>query len=118
MGPGGLPVLLGAVLFVFGIVLLARSVTAQTKADIVTLMPREEIRPFLAILAALLAFGLLVDRIGLLPSALALICIGWLADKRGRLKELPVLVIAIMAITVGIFYFGLGIPFYLLTWAF
>lgn len=117
MGPGALPVLLGATLFVFGIALLLQASLAGEDGTTIALMPREEVRPFVAILAALLAFGLLIDRLGLLPSVAALIGIGWLADKRGRLRELPLLVLAIVAILVGIFYFGLGIPFHLLNWS-
>lgn len=117
MGPGALPVLLGTTLAVFGIALLLQASLAGEGITTIALMPREEIRPFVTILAALLAFGLLIDRLGLLPSVVALIGIGWLADKRGRLKELPVLVLSILAIIVGIFYFGLGIPFHLFNWS-
>ncbi|MCK8778771.1 tripartite tricarboxylate transporter TctB family protein [Rhizobium sp. NTR19] len=117
MGPGALPVLLGTVLFLFGIALIVQTTLANAGSSGTSIMPREEVRPFLAVLAALLAFGLLIDHVGLLPSVLALIGIGWLADKRSRLKELPILVTAIVAIIIGIFYFGLGIPFHLVDWS-
>ncbi|WP_172746459.1 tripartite tricarboxylate transporter TctB family protein [Neorhizobium sp. T25_13] len=117
MGPGALPVLLGTTLFVFGITLLMKATLANAGAAAIALIPREEIRPFLAILAALFAFSLLIDRVGLLPSVAAVIGLGWLADKRGRLKELPALTLAIVAIILGIFHFGLGIPFHLFDWS-
>ena len=118
MGPGALPILLGATLLAFGVALLLQARFTDARRVAVALMPREEIRPFLAILAALLAFGLLIDRIGLIPSLVALIAIGWLADGRGRLKELPFLLLAITVIVIAIFYFGLGIPFHLFGWSF
>lgn len=117
MGPGALPVLLGATLFVFGIALLAQATMAKAGATAIALIPPEEVRPFLSILAAIFAFGLLIDRAGLLPSIVALIGLGWLADRRSRLNELPILILAIVAIIVGIFYFGLGIPFHLIDWS-
>ncbi len=117
MGPGALPLLLGATLSAFGVALLLQTRLADAGRTAIALMPREEIRPFLAILAALLAFGLLIDRVGLIPSLIALVSIGWLADSRGRLKELPFLLLVIAAIVVAIFYFGLGIPFRLFDWS-
>jgi hypothetical protein len=117
MGPGALPVLLGAVLFIFGAALLVQATVASEGAASIAMIPQQEIRPFLAVLAALLAFSLLIERVGLLPSVAALIGIGWLADKRGRLRELPVLALFILAIIIAIFYVGLGIPFYLFGWS-
>ncbi|WP_416798675.1 tripartite tricarboxylate transporter TctB family protein [Ciceribacter azotifigens] len=117
LGPGALPILLGATLLMFGVALLLQAHFADEGRKAIALMPREEIRPFLAILAALLAFGLLIDRVGLLASLVALVAIGWLADKRGRLTELPLLLLAIAAIVVAIFYVGLGIPFHLIDWS-
>ncbi|MBP1846395.1 hypothetical protein J2046_004670 [Rhizobium petrolearium] len=117
MGPGALPILLGATLLIFGVALLLQAHLASEGRPSIALMPREELRPFVAILAALFVFGLLVDSAGLLPGLFALVCIGWLADRRGRLKELPLLLLAIGAIIVAIFYFGLGIPFHLLDWS-
>ena len=117
MGPGALPVLLGTVLFLFGIALIIQTTLANAGSSGTSIMPREEVRPFLAVLAALLSFGLLIDHVGLRPGVLSLIGIGWLADKRSRLKELPFLVTAIVAIIIGIFYFGLGIPFHLVDWS-
>lgn len=117
MGPGALPVLLGTILFLFGTALLVQATMATEVASMTALIPRAEIRPFLAILAALLAFGLLIERVGLLPSMVALIGIGWLADKRGRLKELPFIAAAIIGFVLVIFYLGLGIPFHLIDWS-
>lgn len=117
MGPGALPIILGATLLAFGFALLLKARGAEAKRTAIALIPREEIRPFLVILAALLAFGLLIDRIRLIPSLIALVAIGWLADSRGRLKELPFLLLIIAAIVVAIFYFGLGIPFHLFDWS-
>ncbi|WP_117195619.1 tripartite tricarboxylate transporter TctB family protein [Rhizobium terrae] len=118
MGPGALPVLLGTTLFIFGVALILQTTMANAGAAATALIPRGEIRPFLTILAALLVFGLLIDRLGLLPGVAALVGIGWLADKRGRARELPILVLAIVAVILGIFHIGLGIPFHLFDWSF
>lgn len=117
MGAGALPALLGSTLVLFGIVLLVRSPEARQGAVSIASFARRERRPLVFVLGALLAFGLLVPRVGLLPGLAALIAIGWFADTRGRLRELPVLGAAVILLILAIFYFGLGIPFRLFDWS-
>ena len=70
------------------------------------------------ILAAILAFGLLIDHVGLLPSLAALVGISWFADSGGRKREMLAVLVAVVVLIVAIFYFGLGIPFRLVAWRF
>jgi hypothetical protein len=119
LGSGAMPVLIGVGLCAMGVVQLLRAITARRSLQpLVAAFPRAELRPLLVILGAVLAFGLLIDRLGLLPSLAALVCIGWLADSKGGHRQLlPVLALTSILIVV-IFYYGLGVPFRLLSWRF
>jgi hypothetical protein len=70
------------------------------------------------ILAAILAFGLLIDRVGLIPSLVALVGISWFAESGGRKREMLTVLLVVIAMIIAIFYFGLGIPFRLVSWRF
>ena len=117
LGSGAMPVLVGAGLMLMGMAQLAQTAAARRAgARFASAFPASEGRPLILILLSVLAFGLLVDRVGVLPALAALVGISWMADRGGRRREL-IAVLAIVAILiVGIFYFGLGIPLRLVTW--
>jgi len=119
LGSGAMPMLVGAGLCVMGVVQLVQTRAAgHTGEQLVSAFSRRETRPLLFILGAILAFGLLIDRLGLLPALAALVGISWFADAGGRKLELLAVLVAVAALIVAIFYFGLGIPFRLVAWRF
>jgi hypothetical protein len=119
LGSGAMPVLTGAGLLAMGSIQLLRSTAAHRAGErLASAFPRSERRPLLIILGAVLAFGLLIDRVGLIPALAALIAISWFAETGGRWRQLAVVLVAVVALIVAIFYFGLGIPFRLVAWRF
>lgn len=119
LGSGAMPMLVGAGLFAMGLVQLVQTSAARRKGQqVISAFSRRETRPLLFILSAILAFGLLIDRVGLLPSLAALVGISWFADESGRKRELLGVLLAVAALIVAIFYLGLGIPFRLVAWRF
>lgn len=119
LGSGAIPMLVGAGLCAMGLVQLAQSgATRPTGQQFASAFSRRELRPLLLILGAILAFGLLIDRLGLLPALAALVGISWFADEGGRKLELLAVLVSVAALLVAIFYFGLGIPFRLVEWRF
>ena len=119
LGSGAMPVLVGIGLCAMGLVQLLRAITARrSPQSLAAAFPRTELRPLLVILSAVLAFGLLIDRLGLLPSLAALVCIGWFADSNGGHRQLLPVLVLIAILIVAIFYYGLGVPFRLLSWRF
>jgi hypothetical protein len=119
LGSGAMPMLVGAGLCAMGLVQLAQNATARRAGQqFASAFSHREARPLLFILAAILAFGLLIDRLGLLPALAALVGISWFADAGGRKRELLMALAAVAALIVAIFYFGLGIPFRLVAWRF
>ena len=119
LGSGAMPILAGGGLCILGLAQLAQTAAArQAGQQLVSAFPRRELRPLLLILAAILAFGLLIDHVGLLPSLAALVGIRWFADSGGRKREMLAVLVAVVVLIVAIFYFGLGIPFRLVAWRF
>lgn len=119
LGSGAMPMLVGAGLCAMGLVQLVQTRAARhTGQQVASAFSRREIRPLLFILCAILAFGLLIDHLGLLPSLAALVGISWFADEGGRKLELLAVLVVVAALIVAIFYFGLGIPFRLVAWRF
>lgn len=119
LGSGAMPVLAGGGLFVLGVAQLLRTSAAHRAGErLLTAFPRSELRPLLVILAAILAFGLLIDRVGLVPALIALVGISWFAEIGGRKREMLAVLLVVIAMIIAIFYFGLGIPFRLFSWRF
>lgn len=110
MGPGMMPAGLGVLLAALGAVILA---PALLRAGV---LPRLDWRPFLFVVLALSAFALAVDRIGLIPAIYALVFIAMLGDDNFRPVSSLLLATVLNLIVIGIFVYGLGMPFKLLTW--
>jgi hypothetical protein len=119
LGSGAMPVLAGAGLIGLGLIQLAQNSVARRAGEIfASALPVAERRPLLVILAAILAFGLIIGPLGLLPALAALVCISWFAEKGGSFVQLAAVLLVVALLIVGIFYFGLGIPFRLVSWRF
>jgi hypothetical protein len=105
MGPGYFPTLLSCLIIGIGVVLAARG--------LITDGPRIEpiyFRPLFAILAAILAFGVLIDRIGLALTAVALTVGAAYARRDVNLKETLLLAAGLALFTVGVFVYALTQP--------
>ena len=105
MGPGYYPLLASSGLVLLGLVLVVRSfLTAASEVGAINL------RPLVLILAGTLAFGLLIDRAGLIFAGLVLVFAARLADRDFRPLEVAILAICLVAFTLAIFRYGLGMP--------
>jgi len=119
LGSGAMPVLAGVGLLAMGAIQLVRNVNLHRAGErLANAMPRAELRPLLVILGAILAFGLLIDRVGLIPALAALVGISWFAESGGRKREMLVVLTVVALLIVAIFYVGLNIPFRLVAWRF
>ena len=105
MGPGYFPMLLSGLIIVLGIVLAARSLATEGPP-----IPAIHVRPLGAILAAVLAFGLLIDRIGLLLTATVLTVGAAYARRDVDLTETLLLAVGLALFTVGVFVYALTQP--------
>jgi hypothetical protein len=114
LGSGAVPVLAGGVLCLLGLVQLARALRAGAK--LASAFARAELRPLILILGAVAVFGLLIGPFGLIPALVTLVIIAWFAQPGGRMVELIVILLVTLVLNIGIFHWGLGIPFRLFAW--
>jgi hypothetical protein len=109
MGPGYFPKVLGVLLLALGAVTCATGLTVRGEA-----VERLRARPLVLILAAVGAFALLIEPAGIVVSAVLSVALAALASPESRVREVIFLVIVLLAIAVGVFTYGLGLPFKLL----
>lgn len=119
LGSGAMPVLVGVGLCALGVAQLLRTqMAARTGQRFASAFARSELRPLLLVLGAILAFGLLIEPLGLVPALAALVAVSWFAEKGGRRWEVIAVLLVVVALIVAIFHLGLGIPFRLFAWRF
>jgi membrane-bound ClpP family serine protease len=109
MGPGYFPMLVSAGLTLVGIVLVVRSLLATGEV-----LGAIGWRPLVLLLAGVLAFGLLIDRLGLLAAGIALVVAARLADREFRWLETALLAVGLTLAAAAVFLYGLGLPIKLL----
>jgi hypothetical protein len=108
LGPGALPFGLGILM-----ALLGASITALNPEGSET-PPAIKWRPLVLILAALLAFALLVDTAGLLAATAALVILSGLADPDTTWSSLAAIYIFLVLFVYIVFVRLLSIPFSLI----
>lgn len=106
MGPGYFPTLLGGVLTLLGLIIAARAFWVSGE-EVRSLA----LRPLVFVLGANLAFAVMIRSLGLVLATLALVFVSSLGGWEFRLREVTVLALALMALAVGLFVHGLGLPF-------
>jgi Tripartite tricarboxylate transporter TctB family len=109
MGPGFFPRLASAALILVGALLVARSLFSKSEA-----VGEIDWRPPLAVLTGTLAFGVLIERAGLLICGLLLVVAARLADRDFRPVEVFLLAAVLIAAMWAIFIYGLGMRLTLL----
>jgi len=107
MGPAYFPTMLGGVLAVLGLVIFVRSFASRFELRV----PAFAFRPLLLIGGAIVLFGLLLQPLGLVLATVALIVVGAYGGHEFRWKEVVILSVIMVAVAVGVFYYGLGLPF-------
>lgn len=105
MGPGYLPNVLGWSLVGIGVFITLRAFVISGVP-----IPRIYLRPQIMIIAALLAFALLIERVGLYAAAAAVVILGSLASREVKPIEMLVIAALTAAGAVGLFIYILGQP--------
>ena len=106
MGPGYFPSLVGEVLAVLGLFIMGRALWIRGEQ-----MKSWALRPLLFVLGGVLAFAFLVRPFGLVVAILALVTISCIGGWEFRLREVVVLFLLLTAMAIGVFIYGLGLPF-------
>ncbi len=105
MGPGYFPTILSCLIVVIGLVLAVKSLAADGPP-----IERIYLRPLFAILLAILAFGALIDRVGLALTAVVLTIGSAYARRDVNLTETLLLAAGLALFVVGVFVYGLTQP--------
>ncbi|MGE0036585.1 MAG: tripartite tricarboxylate transporter TctB family protein [Xanthobacteraceae bacterium] len=105
MGPGYFPLLLGAVLAGLGGILIGRSLVLDGEP-----MARLHVLPIAVIAFAVALFGLMIEPFGLIVTLAVLILVTAWAGADSRLVETAVLAVALIAFSIGVFVYLLGLP--------
>jgi hypothetical protein len=105
MGPGFFPMMMSVALVAIGAFLLARSLVVAGEP-----IERSALWPQALILAAIVAFGLLIERVGLAVAVIAVAVISGVAAQGLRWFELAALALAMSALSVVLFVYLLGQP--------
>jgi putative tricarboxylic transport membrane protein len=105
MGPGFFPMTMSVALVGIGAFLLARSlIVAGEPVERIALWPQ------LFIVAGIVGFGILIERVGLAVSVIAVALVSGIAAQGLRWFELAALALAMSALSVVLFVHLLGQP--------
>ncbi|MBL0143242.1 MAG: tripartite tricarboxylate transporter TctB family protein [Betaproteobacteria bacterium] len=113
MGPGFFPRVLGGILVGFGIVTLVRGLRSGEPVQ-----GEWGWYPLVMLTASLVAFGWLMEHVGLVASLVVLIVSSAYAGREFRWGEVAVLAVAMTLLALVIFVWGLGLPYELFAFEF
>mgnify|MGYP000911012765 CR=1 FL=1 len=113
MGPGYFPRVLGALLVLLGLWIAARGLRAGGPARAAWAF-----RPLAILTLAMVLFGLLVERVGLVPAMGVLVFASAAAGPEFRFREVAVLAALMCLFSVAVFVWGLNMNFPLFAWRF
>lgn len=106
MGPGYVPRILAGVVVALGAVVCGRGLVAGGVSA-----GSWALRPLAVILASIVAFGFLIERLGLVLASIALVTVARVAAGRERPVETVALAMALAAFAAATFVGLLGLPF-------
>ena len=111
MGPGYFPTVLGGILCLFGVAILVRGIRSgeQVKGQWAW-------KPLALIACSIVLFGFLMDRFGMVPALIAVFFVSAFAGHEFRFKETLLLTLLMGAFAVGVFFYGLKLPYPLFGW--
>jgi len=111
MGPGYFPRVLSGIIMAFGAFVLIRGILTSEKVK-----GRWGWKPLAFITVALVAFGFMMDLVGLIPALVVMFFVAALGGHEYKFKEVAILTVAMSAFAVGVFVYGLGLPYRLFWW--
>ena len=105
MGPAMFPTLIGALLAALGLIIALRSFALDGAP-----VPRFEARPIGVSILAIVLFGIALQWLGLIAAVAVLVLVGAYAARNVRPLENLALAAALIAFSVGVFVWLLGLP--------
>jgi len=106
MGPGYFPYLLGILLALLGVAICIKGLVIRGER-----IEAASPRALLLVLGAVGVFAGTIESAGIVIATTLLVGIGAAASPESRLREVLVLIAFLLAMAVGVFTYGLGLPF-------
>jgi hypothetical protein len=111
MGPGFFPIMLGSLLVLIGLAIAGKALAKAGEP-----VGPWALRPLVMITAAVVAFALLVQPLGLAVATTVLVAVGSLGGLDFSLRRVVLLSVGLVALSAAIFIRALGLPFALWPW--
>lgn len=111
MGPGYFPTYLGAIMLVLGAIVAAMSF--KSTSDKISGFAW---KPIILLSLGFMMFGWGIDHIGFIPSLFGTILITSAAGSQFKLLEVLILSVFLIAGSVGVFIYGIELPYPLFWW--
>ena len=106
MGPGYFPTVLGATLILFGIYVMVKGLRSSEK-----IQAKWSPLALILLTLSLILFGVLMRYAGFMPALMVLIFGSAAGGRRFKFVEVLLLTVVLTALSVGIFIWGLGLPY-------
>jgi hypothetical protein len=106
MGPGYFPTVLGGLLAILGAVILLKGLRKKVR-----MQSGWSVRALIVLPLAVVAFGILMKLAGFIPALATLVFLSAAAGREFRLMEVVLLAAFLTALSVGLFIWGLGLPY-------
>lgn len=111
MGPGYFPHYLGILMIAMGLVVGIKGLFTPGEK-----IGRWALRPLLTLGLGVILFGLALEPLGFVPALAILILASTLAGREFKLLEVILLIVVLIAGAVGVFIYGIGLPYSLFWW--
>jgi Tripartite tricarboxylate transporter TctB family len=109
MGPGYFPIVLSGMMIAFGIAVLLMGVKNNEKVK-----GNWSIRAMIILPLAAVLFGILMEEVGFIPALAVLIPAAAASGREFKWLEVVLLTIGLIILSLGIFIWGLGLPYQLI----
>ncbi|MEO7135701.1 MAG: tripartite tricarboxylate transporter TctB family protein [Vicinamibacterales bacterium] len=109
MGPGYFPRVVAVIIMAFGAYVLVRGILTGDKVK-----GYWGWKPLAFITASLVAFGFVMERFGLIPAVVVLLFVAAFGGHEFKVIEVLILTVLMAAFAVGVFVYGLGLPYQLI----
>ena len=106
MGPGYFPIVLSAILMVFGVYVMLRGLRKSEK-----IQGNWSIRALIVLPFSMALFGILMELAGFVPALVALVFVSAASGREFKFKEVLLLTLFLGVLSVAMFIWGLGLPY-------
>ena len=106
MGPGYFPIVLGGIIGIFGIYELVKGLLKPEP-----IKGNWSLRALVVLPLSAVVFGIIMEQAGFVPAMITLIFLSALSSNEFKFWEVAALAVVLTAASVGLFIYGLGLPY-------